>query len=80
VVRGVDKPQRRFLTSRRGREVVGVEMVLLDALASGGLLASFFDSRKVFLDGSPMRRSTSVATASSEVLGRFLASAVWFGR
>jgi hypothetical protein len=41
-------------TSRRGREVVGVEMVLLDALASGGLLESFSDSRKVFLDGQPI--------------------------
>jgi hypothetical protein len=38
----------------RGREVGGVEMVLLDALAPGGLLASFSDSRKVFLDGQPI--------------------------
>jgi hypothetical protein len=29
-------------------------MVLLDALASGGRIASFSDSRKVFLDGQPM--------------------------
>ena len=29
-------------------------MVLLDALAPAGLLASFSDSRKVFLDGQPI--------------------------
>jgi hypothetical protein len=38
----------------RGREVRGVEMVLLDALAPGGGLASFSDPRKVFLDGQPI--------------------------
>jgi hypothetical protein len=32
----------------RGRKVGGVEMVLLDALAPGGRLASFSDSLEIF--------------------------------
>lgn len=39
---------------RRGREVSAVEMVLLDALAPGRLLASLSDSRKIFLGGQPI--------------------------
>jgi hypothetical protein len=38
----------------RGREVGGVEMVLLDALALSGRLASSSDSFEIFLDGQPM--------------------------
>jgi hypothetical protein len=33
---------------RRGRKLTGVEMVLFDALAPGGRLASFSDSLEIF--------------------------------
>ena len=52
----------------RGREVGGVEMVLLDALAPGGLLGSFSDSRKVFLDGQPI--AYEVVELVAEAVGK----------
>jgi len=45
--------EAKFPSRPRGREVGGVELVL-PALASGGLLVSFSESRKVFLDGQSM--------------------------